>query len=156
MESSTDNVVSLSELPEVSSEQPIKTPLEIATTEPQPAIQTLVPPPPALDEDEEHKERAVWKEEPPLAVRPLHKKVGTPLEAAVENHVELNAITSEPVSREMITAELDSDSARPVRIPITPITKPETSIAQVVSKHPRVQEITFGVLLKRTLSLRPR
>jgi hypothetical protein len=155
METSRDSVEPVSEPPEVSTERPIKMPLEIAKTEPQPAIQQFVPPL-ALDEDEEQIEPAIRKEEPPSAVRPLHKKVGTPLEAAVENHVESTAVLLEPVSDEIVRAELDSDSARPVRIPVAPITKPETSVAQVVSKHPRVQENTFGVLLKRTLSLRPR
>jgi hypothetical protein len=153
MESSTDSIESVSELPEVSSERPIKMQLEIAKTEPE--IQKLVPLL-TLEEDEEQIESAASKEEPPLAVRPLHKKVGSPLEAAVENHLESKSVTLEPVSSEIVTAELDSDSARPVRIPIAPIAKPETSVAHVVSKHPRVQENTFGVLLKRTLSLRPR
>jgi hypothetical protein len=155
METSRDSVEPVSEPAEVSSEQPMKMPLEIAKTEPQPAIQQFVPPP-ELDEDEEQTEPTVWKEEPPSVVRPLYKKVGTPLEAAVENHVESKAVPLEPVSEEIVAPELDSDSAKPVRIPVATLTKPETSVAQVVSKHPRVQENTFGVLLKRTLSLRPR
>lgn len=91
--------------------------------------------------------------------RSIHKKTGTPLEAAVESHVEsvVSPILEPGLEDEKpVTKEVSADADQPKSIPMVPMTKPEKAVAEVVSKHPPIQEATFGTLLKRTLSLRPR
>ena len=91
--------------------------------------------------------------------RSIQKKTGTPLEAAVESHVEsvVSPILEPGLEDEKpVTEEVSADAAQPKSIPMVPMTKPEKAVAEVVSKHPPIQEATFGTLLKRTLSLRPR
>ncbi len=98
-------------------------------------------------------------EEASSAQHSAQKKTGTPLEAAVESHVE--SVVSPILEPELeveapVVEEVAADSARPKRIPMKPIAKPDKAVIEVVSKHPLIQDMTFGVLLKRTLSLRPR
>jgi hypothetical protein len=93
------------------------------------------------------------------AQRSAQKKTGTPLEAAVESHVEsvVSPILEPELEAEApVVEEVAADADQPKRIPMVPMAKPDKAVVEVVSKHPLVQEITFGVLLKRTLSLRPR
>ncbi|MBN1654937.1 MAG: hypothetical protein JXA30_14300 [Deltaproteobacteria bacterium] len=88
---------------------------------------------------------------------PIPKKTGTPLEAAVENHMESAGVATAASSMDEIAIEeVMNDSVQPIALPTEPIAKPIKAVAEVVSKHPSMQELTFGVLLKRTLSLRPR
>jgi len=109
--------------------------------------------------EQEHVEQTSPAQEAVSAQRSAQKKTGTPLEAAVESHVEsVDSPILEPGKEDEAPAvkEVAADSEQPRRIAMKPMVKPDKAVVEVVSKHPLIQEMTFGVLLKRTLSLRPR
>lgn len=59
-------------------------------------------------------------------------------------------VVPEPVRTTRVTP------GRPLRITPAELTRAAGAVASVVSQHPETEEVTFGELLRRSLSLRPR
>jgi hypothetical protein len=77
----------------------------------------------------------------------------TPLEMAVEGHFS-RPVPAEPAAKPAVATA--SGSSQGVALVDVALPQPQKPIAHVVSKHPHSSAATFGDLLRRSLSLRPR
>jgi hypothetical protein len=117
--------------------------------------------PPAVSVPSPPQARAIATPPPPMAPEPRAKpKSATPLELAVEGQI------ASPVTAPLHTqtaagiAPPPAASARPIEQPTLLVdsepVQSQKPITNVVSKHPPRSSLTFGELLRRSLSLRPR
>ena len=105
-------------------------------------------------------------QDPAAARRPVRDRTATPLEMAFEGEFARGTQTPSDLSAPSFGEAAPSHASAPAApstdldMPLTfepePPREPARPIAQVMSKHTTPQDVTFGGLLKRSLSLRPR
>ena len=98
----------------------------------------------------------------PMPQRSANSRTSTPLEMALEDEFNRQPMAaaprrhSEPSMQTAPAAHRAEISEQPFTIEPEPLQEPARPIAQVMSKHSVEMDITFGAMLKRSLSLRPR
>lgn len=100
----------------------------------------------------------------PVAPMPQRaaSRTSTPLEMALEDEFNRQPMAAapskhvEPRMQAAPAAHRAEVSEQPFTIEPEPLQEPARPIAQVMSKHAAEMDITFGAMLKRSLSLRPR
>ena len=92
----------------------------------------------------------------PAPEKPL-ERAPAPRQAAVEAPVARPRVASAPAAVERVApSRASAPETGPQRVEPADVTQPVTSVAKVVSPHPDAAPMTFGELVHRSLSLKPR
>jgi hypothetical protein len=120
----------------------------------EPAVEAppMAQPAPAREEKPAARERISQPAPAPAA----RGKYPTPFEEAVEEQLAQPEPARQPAAAPEPVRTARLTPGRPLRITPAELTRAAGAVASVVSPHPDAEAATFGELLRRSLSLRPR